>query len=497
MKKIEKEPFFQPNQNIETGQSSDTADICNTDKTDKMRKMDMTDKADKAADNPLGSKPINRLLVQFAVPSIVAMLVSSLYNIVDQIFIGNFVGELGNAATNIAYPLSTLCTAVSLLLGIGGAAAFNLHMGAGKSKDAGRYIGTAFTSAITFGIILAVITELFLEPMLLFFGSSEAILPYAVEYTRITAVGFPFLILSISGGHLIRADGKPTISMICNLTGAVINTVFDALFVIVFHWGMTGAAAATVIGQVIAAGIAAYHILHYRTVKLTHADFRIQGPVLAEISGLGISQGFNQIAMMIVQIVTNNSLKYYGAQSIYGVEIPIAIVGIATKVAALYFGVCIGLAHAMQPIVSFNYGAQNYRRTREAYRRTRNAGTIVAVAAFLLFQLFPRQIIGIFGAGSDLYFEFAVKYMRIYLFCTFLNNIQPLTSTFMSSIGKAKQGLFLSLTRQILFLLPLILILPVFMGIDGLLYAGAIADFAAAVAALILARREFARPEYR
>ncbi len=447
--------------------------------------------------NPLGSAPINQLLMKFAVPSIVAMLVSSLYNIVDQIFIGNYVGSLGNAATNIAFPLSTLCTAAALWFGIGGAAAFNLHMGAGQTEKVGRYIGNSFTAQLLIGLILSIVTELFLTPMLLFFGSSESILPYAVEYTRITALGYPFLIVSIGGGHLIRADGKPTISMICNLSGAIVNTVLDALFVIVFRWGMTGAAAATVIGQIVAFSIAVYHILHYRTVPLSAADFKPNAKYLAADAKLGVSQGFNQIAMMVVQIVSNNSLKYYGAQSIYGVEIPIAVVGIVTKLTSLYFGFCIGISHAMQPIVSFNYGAQNYSRTKEAYTKARNAGTVVVVIAFLLFQLFPRQIIRIFGNGSDLYFAFAVKYMRIYLFFTFVNNIQPLTSTFLSSIGKANKGLFLSLTRQILFLLPLLLILPLFMGIDGMLYAGAIADLAAAVTALLFARKEFARPEYR
>ncbi len=447
--------------------------------------------------NPLGSAPLNKLIVKFAVPSIIAMLVSSLYNIVDQIFIGNYVGELGNAATNIAYPLTTLCTAIALLLGIGGAAAFNLHMGAGQTKRAGNYIGNSVTFAALSGVLIFVIAELFLEPLLMFFGSSESILPYAMEYTRITAIGFPFFIVSISGGHLIRADGKPTISMICNLTGAIVNTILDALFVIVFGWGMTGAAAATVIGQVVAAVIALYHILHYRTVKLTAADFKPRAEIIGTNANLGMSQGFNQVAMMVVQIVSNNSLKYYGAQSIYGVEIPIAIVGIVTKLTALYFSFCIGLSHAMQPIASFNYGAKNYQRTREVYRKTRNAGTVVSIIAFLLFQLFPRQIISIFGSGSDLYFAFAVEYMRIYLFCIFLNNIQPLTSTFLSSIGKPKKGLFLSLTRQIIFLLPLILILPIFFGIDGMMYAGAIADFTAAVVAIVFAMKEFRRPEYR
>lgn len=445
----------------------------------------------------LGTEPITKLLVKFAIPSIVAMLVSGLYNIVDQIFIGNYVGSLGNAATNIAFPLTSLCTAVSLLLGIGGAAAFNLSMGRGEREKAGRYVGNAFIFSIFAGIVITAITELFLVQMLLFFGSSKAILPYACDYTRITGWGFPFLIVSISGGHLIRADGKPTMAMICNLSGAIVNTVLDALFVAVWGWGMTGAATATVIGQVIAALIAVVNIFDYKTVKLTVEDFVPNLKVVGFVSNLGMSQGFNQIAMMIVQIVLNNSLKYYGGKSVYGSDIPIAVVGISTKLAMMYFAFCIGLSHAMQPVASYNYGAKKYDRTKEVYVKTRNAGSVIAAIAFLAFQIFPRQIIGLFGGGSELYFEFAVKYLRIYLFFTFVNNVQPLTSTFLSAIGKPKRGLFLSLTRQIIFLLPLLLILPIFFGIEGMLYAGLVADGMAFITATAFAVIEFNRDEYK
>lgn len=463
---------------------------------DEMNRND-TNKNAVNGDNPLGTAPINKLLVKFAIPSIVAMLVTSLYNIVDQIFIGNFVGQLGNAATNIAFPLSTLCTATSLLLGIGGAAAFNLSMGKGEKENSGKFVGNAVVTAVIMGLVLTLVTEAFLRPMLLFFGSSDEILPYAMDYTRITAIGFPFVILSVSGGHLIRADGKPTVAMICNLVGALLNTALDALFVIVFQWGMKGAAAATVIGQVAAAVIAIVNILKFRTVKLTYRDFIPDIRIIGRVSNLGMSQGMNQIAMMVVQIVSNNSLKYYGAKSVYGSEIPIAVVGIATKLAILYFSFCIGISHALQPIASFNYGAGNYKRTKAAFIKARNAGTVISVIAFLIFQLFPRQIIGIFGSGSDLYFEFAVKYIRIYMFCTFINNIQPLMSTFLSAIGKPEKGLFLSLTRQIIFLLPLLIALPIFFGIDGMLYAGCTADGLAFIVAMIFSILEFRRPEYK
>jgi len=452
-------------------------------------------KAEKA--NMLGTKPVGSLLFKFAIPSIVAMLVTALYNIVDQIFIGNYVGELGNAATNIAFPFSALCTSIALMFGIGGAAAFNLTVGSGDKETAGYYIGNSVVALVGLGTILTIIAEAFMPWLLTWFGSTADILPYAVEYTRITAIGFPILILSIGGGHMIRADGKPSVAMICNLSGAITNTALDALFVIVFKWGMAGAAAATVIGQVLAAGLVIYNLIHFRTVNLKKEHFVLQRKYVLYEAGLGMSQGFNQLAMMVVQIVLNNSLKYYGAKSVYGENIPIAVVGVISKVNMMYFSFCIGLSQAMQPISSFNYGAKNYKRTKDVYLRAVTAGAVISIIAFTLFQLFPRQITSIFGEGSKEYYDFAVNYFRIYLFATFINNIQPLTSNFFSSIGKPKMGLFLSLTRQILFLLPLVLIFPLFWGIDGIMYAGPIADGMAFLVSLVFVIRELSKSQYK
>lgn len=447
--------------------------------------------------NMLGTRPVGSLLLKFAIPSIVAMLVSALYNMVDQIFIGNYVGELGNAATNIAFPFSSLCTAIALTFGIGGAAAFNLTVGAGDKKTAGYYIGNSIVAMLGLGVILTLVAEAFMPWLLMRFGSTTEILPYAVEYTRITAIGFPILILSIGGGHMIRADGKPSVAMICNLSGAITNTALDALFVIVFKWGMAGAAAATVIGQIVAAGLVVYNLAHFRTVKLEKKHFVLQRKYALYEAGLGMSQGFNQLAMMVVQIVLNNSLKYYGARSIYGENIPIAVVGVISKVNMMYFSFCIGISQGMQPISSFNYGAKNYRRTREAYIKAITSGAIISLIAFAMFQIFPRQITNIFGGGDDKYFAFAINYFRIYLFGTFINNIQPLTSNFFSSIGKPKMGLFLSLTRQILFLLPLVVIFPIFWGIDGIMYAGPIADGMAFLVSMIFIVKELSKSQYK
>jgi len=447
-------------------------------------------KAAHVKENPLGVKPIGQLLRQFAIPSIVAMLVSALYNIVDQFFIGQSIGELGNAATNVAFPLSTSCTAIALLIGSGSAAAFNLTMGRGDKEKALYYIGNAATLLVSCGTLLAIGTELFLEPLLLFFGSPDNVLSYAIDYVRITAIGFPFLILSIGGAHLVRADGSPTYSMLCNLTGAVINTILDPLFIFGFHMGMKGAALATIIGQIASGLLIIRYLSRYKAGKLTKKHLTPQWNIASYGMSLGLAQCFNQLAMMTVQIVMNNSLTYYGAMSAYGESIPLACAGIINKINAIFFAVCIGLAQGFQPIASFNYGAKQYGRVKQVLKLTYISGAVICVTAFIMFQTFPRQIISIFGHGSELYFEFAVRYFRIYLMMTFINNVQPLSSNFFTSIGKPAKGTFLSLTRQIIFLLPLIVIFPRFFGIDGIVYAGPIADALAAVVAATLLTNE-------
>ena len=247
--------------------------------------------------NPLASAPVPKLMVRFAVPSIIAMLVGALYNIVDQIFIGQAVGPLGNAATNIAFPFSAMCLSLSLMFGIGGASSFNLAMGGGKKDDAPYYVGNSAAMLAVCGIVLSMITLLFLTPILKLFGASENILPYAVEYVRVTAVGFPFLILTSGGGHLIRADGSPRMTMICNLTGAVVNTILDAIFVFGFGWGMTGAAVATVVGQVCSSAIVIAYITHYKTVSLTKRHFIIKKKYTQRAASIGTASFINQIAM--------------------------------------------------------------------------------------------------------------------------------------------------------------------------------------------------------
>lgn len=440
--------------------------------------------------NPLGCTPINPLLARFAIPSIIAMLVSALYNIVDQFFIGRSVGMLGNAATNVAFPLTITCTAVSLMCGIGGASNFNLSMGRGERDEARRYAGNAIFMLFTIGVILCLVVRLFLSPLMVLFGATPEVLDYSLTYTGITSLGFPFLILATGGSNLIRADGSPRYSMICTLTGAILNTFLDPLFIFVFHMGMAGAALATIMGQIVSGLMVIGYLMRFKTVDLTLSALLPIPSHIKAIAALGMASFFNQMAMMVIQIVMNNTLRYYGAQSHYGSEIPLACAGIITKVNMIFFSLVIGLSQGLQPIVSFNYGAKKYGRVREAYLKAACIATAISTFAFLCFQLIPRQIIGIFGSGSEEYFHFAEQYFRIFLFFTFLNGIQPITANFFTSIGKATKGIFISLTRQIIFLLPLIVILPMLFGIEGVMYSAPVADLMAAVLAVLFVVRE-------
>ena len=440
--------------------------------------------------NPLGTAPVGGLIGKFAIPAIISMLVSALYNIVDQIFIGQGVGMLGNAATNVAFPVTTIATALALLLGIGGASNYNLEMGAGREKKASSIAGTALSTLVITGVILAVAVFLFLRPLLSLFGATTDVMPYAVDYLGITAVGLPFYALSIGGNHIVRADRSPTYSMTCVLTGAIINTILDPLFIFGFGWGIKGAAWATVIGQVVSGILVIIYFGKFRKMYLEMSMLKPSSECLKAIISLGMASCINQIAMAIVQIVLNNILRYYGGLSVYGSDIPIACVGVISKVNQVFMAICIGISQGCQPIWGFNYGAKKYDRVRLAYRYSMIACTVIATVFFLCFQLFPHQIVSIFGTGSDLYFQFAERYLKIFMFMTFANGIQPMSSGFFTSIGKAKLGIVMSLTRQVLFLLPLIVVFSLIMGIDGVMYAGPIADAAALSLAILFARRE-------
>lgn len=442
-------------------------------------------------ENPLGYEKISKLLRSFAVPSITATLVSSLYNIVDQVFIGQGVGYLGNAATNVSYPLSTICLAISLLIGIGSASRFSICLGRGDTDQAAKIAGNGVTLMVLAGILYLVLGEVLLTPMLRIFGATTEVMSYAQSYASIILIGMPFLILTNGISNLIRADGSPKYSMICMVAGAVVNTILDPIFIFVFQWGMFGAALATILGQILSFLLAIRYLWAFRTITLEKECFRPDWRDGLHTLSMGISSSVNQIAITIVQVVLNNSLTYYGAMSVYGEDIPLAACGIVMKTNAILLSIIVGISQGVQPIIGFNYGARKYDRVKQAYLLAIRWNFVISAVGFLLFQLFPRPIISIFGSGEELYFDFAVLFMRTFLFMVIVNGVQVLSSSFFTAIGKALKGLLLSLTRQVFFLIPLILILPLWLGIFGVLLAGPIADFIAFVVSVLLVKKEF------
>lgn len=439
----------------------------------------------------LGQENIRTLIWKFSIPAIISGLVSAAYNIVDQIFIGWGVGDLGMAATNVAFPLVTISTSLALLFGVGGASNFNLSMGRGNKEEASRIAGSALSWMVLSGVAVAVLAILFLRPLLFAFGATEIMMPYAVPYTFITNLGIPFLIFSTGAANLIRADGSPNTSMMVTLSGAVFNLIFDPIFLFVCHLGIQGIALATLLGQVLSSAVALNYLLRrFKTVPLKKEHLRIQTTVTKQIASLGMAACFNQLAMTVVQIVQSNTLRYYGGLSVYGSEIPLAAVGAVTKVLVVFLSVVLGIVQGCQPIISFNYGAKQYGRVKETYQKSLCYATIISVIAFLCLECFPHQILRMFGSDSQVFYAFAVKYMRIYMMMTFINGVQPVTSNFFTAIGKAKLGFWMSLTRQLLLLVPLMLLLPLVLGIDGVMWSGPIADSVAAVLAIAFAARE-------
>lgn len=443
--------------------------------------------------NPLGTQPISKLLLKFAIPSITATLVGSLYNIVDQIFIGQGIGYLGNAATNVSYPFSTICLAIALLLGIGSASRFSLSLGQGEKEHAARIAGNGVVLMVVFGMVYLILGELFLTPLLQLFGSTPDVLPYAQIYAGVTMLGMPFLIVTNGISALIRADGRPTYSMVCMVTGAVINTILDPIFIFTFGWGMFGAALATIVGQILSCLMAVSYLPRFRTIRLTPPCFR--GALKGCLPTLfaGSSNSLNQVAITVVQIVLNNSLTYYGASSVYGSDIPLAACGIVIKTNAILISIIVGISQGAQPIIGFNYGAGQYTRVKKTLKMAIGWNLVISAIASCLFQFCPSFLLSLFGSGDALYMEFAVLFMRTFLFMALLNGVQLLSSNFFTAIGQAPKGLFLAMTRQIFFLIPLLLLLPLWMGVFGVLMAGPCADFIAFVVSVIMVRKQFAR----
>ena len=441
-------------------------------------------------ENPMGTQPIKKLLMQLAIPAMIANVVNALYNIVDQIFIGQGVGYLGNAATNIAFPITTICLALGLMTGVGAASNFNLELGRKEVEKARRIAGTAVVQLIVMGIAVCLLVQIFLAPLMQLFGATNQIFDYAMEYSRITAYGIPFFLFSTGFNPLVRSDGRATFSMMAIIAGAVLNTVLDPIFIFVFQMGIAGAAWATVISQMVSALLLFAYIPKFRSVKFQWEDFIPHMKQVEAIAALGLTSFIFQISALIVQIVSNNLLKTYGAMSIYGSEIPIAVGGIVSKVFVIFIALIIGMTQGVQPIVGYNYGAKYYERVRQTIFLALKIGFGLSFVTWAVFEIFPLQIIQLFGNGNDLYFEFGIRYMRYFMLFTLINGITILITTFFPAIGKAKTGAFLSLARQLLILLPVMLLMTYIFGVEGMMFATPVSDVISLVLCLFFFKRE-------
>lgn len=440
----------------------------------------------KESQKMLATADLKKLLLKFALPSIMAMLIGAVYNLADQIFIGQAIGYLGNAATNVEFPINIMSMALSLLCGIGTAAAFSLAIGKGEEEKAKQIIGNGISLVIVLGVSFSLIVSLFLDEILVICGATSNTLPYAHDYSRIIVLGLPFLMFSVSGGHIIRADKNPNYSMFATSIGAILNIIFDAIFIFGFKWGMKGAALATIISQFISCLFILRYYPNFKTVKLVWSSFKFKSNIVKRISALGFAPFINQICMMIVQIVLNVSMRHYGELSAYGSDIPLACVGVVMKINFIFIAIAIGIAQGAQPILGYNFGAKNYDRVKKTYLYCAISSIALGIIFFALFNFLPQQLISLFGDGKPEYFEFGTKLLQILLFFVFINGIQPLTSNFFVSIGHSIYGALLALTRQFFLLLPLILILPVMYGIEGLFYTAPIADFLTFILEMIL-----------
>lgn len=447
------------------------------------------------AANPLGYERIGKLLRTYAIPSIISLIINSLYNMVDQIFIGQGVGFLGNGATNIIAPISTIAIAIATLFGDGLAAFFSLNLGQGNAEKASKGVGTAIISASTISIIFAIFTLIFLKPLCLLFGATENIMPYAIDYGHIIAIGFPFAIVATVINSAIRTDGSPRYAMFAMMIGAVLNTILDPIFIFVFHWGVKGAAAATIFSQFIGLLVNISYLFKFKTINFGKSSFIFQFRIVGTLASLGFASCFNNLTSTVVALISNNLLTKYGALSVYGADIPITTFGLCMKVSMIAFSIGIGVASGSQPILGFNYGAKKYDRVKKTFLLSAGVCTLITFVSWVIFQCFPLQLIRIFGSESSLYEEFAVQCFHVYLMLTFLNGLQMCTSVFFQAIGKPMKAAVASLSKQLIFYIPAMLILSKIFGLTGILMAGPTADTLAFILCAVLCAKQIKKME--
>ena len=442
------------------------------------------------APNPLGTAPVGSLLLQYAVPSIIATLISSLYNMVDQMFIGQRIGFLGNAATTVAYPLTFLCGALTILFSNGSSVNFNVCNGRKKTDEALGFAGAGLTLLALQGILIGTLVFLFTPFFVHLFGATEEVFPYALTYMRLIAPGLPFLAITSGGTLLIRSDGSPRYALFCSMAGVALNFVLDYLFLFPLNMGIAGAALATVTGQIVSALLVAGYMVRFRTGKLERRHFSVTGAKISQIASIGAAGSLNQAAMFVMNLVLNSSLSHYGALSPYGGSEALAAAGVVTKVNFLFYSTIVGCSIGGQPIMGFNFGAGSYDRVKKTSILMFRYAFFIGAVETACFWLFPHRILSLFGGGAGGYEEFALRYMHEFMLLVVLAGVLPVSMNTMVSIKRPKNGIIISLSKQ-LVLIILLLILPRFMGINGVLCSGPIADFLVAVAAFVVIRSAF------
>lgn len=444
----------------------------------------------------LGKENINKLLISFAIPCVISMLINSVYNIVDQIFIGKGVGTLGNAATNVIFPLVIIFNAVAGLIGNGAAANLSLKLGEGKKEEGGKIVGNAVTVSIIFSIILSVIAYFFLPKLVYMFGCTENVYQYAVDYGKIIILGAPFMIIYSALSQLIRADGSPKYSMALLVVGAILNIILDPIFIFTFNMGVKGGAIATVIGQIVSFIMATLYLRRVKSVRLEKESFKVDKSITRTL-GLGLSSFITQSTVLALFVFMNNMMTKYGALTKYGADIPLSVYGVISKINSLYISTILGISIGAQPIIGFNYGAGNYERVKETLRKVLTINLVVGLIFNIIFYLFPKEIVSIFITNSDpnykLFLEFAVIICHSFLLVMGLNFLEMTTSITVQSLGNVKKATMVSFIRQIILFIPIACFMAIYLhkGIYGVLNAGPIADVITFFIALVIFYSEY------
>lgn len=444
----------------------------------------------------LGKENINKLLISFAIPCVISMLINSVYNIVDQIFIGKGVGTLGNAATNVIFPLVIIFNAVAGLIGNGAAANLSLKLGEGKKEEGGKIVGNAVTVSIIFSLVLSVIAYFFLPRLVYMFGCTKNVYQYAVDYGKIIILGAPFMIIYSALSQLIRADGSPKYSMVLLVVGAILNIILDPIFIFTFNMGVKGGAIATVIGQIVSFVMAILYLKKVKSVKLEKESFKVDKSITRTL-GLGLSSFITQSTVLALFVFMNNMMTKYGALTKYGADIPLSVYGVISKINSLYISTILGISIGAQPIIGFNYGAGNYERVKETLRKVLTINLVVGLIFNIIFYLFPKEIVSIFITNSDpnykLFLEFAVVICHSFLLVMGLNFLEMTTSITVQSLGNVKKATMVSFIRQIILFIPIACFMAIYLhkGIYGVLNAGPIADAITFFIALVIFYSEY------